>query len=59
MDEVPQYENLCRCTRDLDEYVVTANSAKNFKLLDLADDSTKADEILLVLLKAYAPCQVG
>ena len=44
MDEVPQYGKISVGAHDLDEYVVTANSAKNFKLLDLADDFTKADE---------------
>ena len=44
MDEVPQYGKISVGAHELDEYVVTANSEKGFKLLDMADDFTKADE---------------
>jgi len=43
LDEVPQYGKISVGAHGLDEYVVTANSTKGFKLLDLADDFTKAD----------------
>jgi hypothetical protein len=44
MDEVPKFGKISVGAHNVDEYVVTANSAKGFKLLDLADDFTKADE---------------
>jgi hypothetical protein len=43
LDEVPQYGKISAGAHGLDEYVVTANSTKEFKLLDMADDFTKAD----------------
>lgn len=44
MDEIPEYGKISVGAHGLDEYVVTANDAKKFKLLDLADDFTKADD---------------
>jgi hypothetical protein len=44
LDEVPQYGKVSAGAHYLDEYAVTANTADQFNLLDLADDFTKADE---------------
>lgn len=44
LDEVPQYGKISVGAHGLDEYVVTANDAKQLKLLDLADDFTNADD---------------
>lgn len=44
LDEVPQYGKISAGAHGLDEYIVTANDAKGYKLLDLADDFTKADD---------------
>jgi hypothetical protein len=44
LDEVPEFGKISAGAHYLDEYVVTANDAKGFKLLDLADDFTQADE---------------
>ena len=44
LDEVPQYGKISVAAHGLDEYVVTANDAKSFKLLNLADNFTLADE---------------
>jgi hypothetical protein len=44
LDEVPQYGKVSAGAHYLDEYAVTANTADEFNLLDLADDFTKADE---------------
>ena len=48
LDEVPQYGKISAGAHGLDEYVITANDAKGFKLLDLADDFTKADDAVRV-----------
>ena len=44
LDEVPQYGKISVGAHGLDEYAVTANEAKGFNLLDLADDFTNADD---------------
>jgi hypothetical protein len=44
LDEVPQYGKVSAGAHYLDEYAVTANDADELRLLDLADDFTKADE---------------
>ena len=44
LDELPQYGKISVGAHGLDEYIVTANDAKKLKLLDLADDFTKADD---------------
>lgn len=38
LDEIPQYGAISIGAHDLDEYVITANSTKKFKLLDMADN---------------------
>ena len=44
LDEIPEFGKISAGAHYLDEFVVTANDDKGFKLLDLADDFTKADE---------------
>jgi hypothetical protein len=44
LDELPQYGKISVGAHGLDEYIVTANDTKKLKLLDLADDFTKADD---------------
>lgn len=48
LDELPQYGKISVGAHGLDEYVVTANDTKGFKLLDLSDDFTQADEAVRV-----------
>ena len=38
LDEIPEYGKISIGAHDLDEYVITANSTKKFKLLDMADN---------------------
>jgi hypothetical protein len=44
LDEVPQYGKISVGAHGLDEYVVTANQAKELKLLDLGNTFENADE---------------
>lgn len=44
LDEIPEYGKVTAGAHYLDEYAVTLNNTGKLKLLDLADDFTKADE---------------